>query len=115
MYRWARDYGGLIDGFYKGPHVPVGYTWHVDEIHFKSQGTSMWLFGVMDAETRQIIAYDTATDKISHDATSLFADAGAAAGKRPDILITDGLNGFKAGYRHVMYTNTTPEHATSRM
>ena len=108
VYRWARDYGGLIDGFYKGLHVPVGYTWHVDEIHFKSQGTSMWLFGVMDAETRQIIAYDTATDKISYDATSLFADAMAAAGKRPDILITDGLNGFKAGYRHVMYTNTTP-------
>ena len=108
VYRWARDYGGLIDGFYRGLHVPVGYTWHVDEIHFKSQGTSMWLFGVMDAETRQIIAYDTATDKISYDATSLFADAVAAAGKRPDILITDGLNGFKTGYGHVMYTNTTP-------
>ena len=37
---------------------PVWHTWHVDEIHFKSQGESMWMFGVMDAETRQIVAYD---------------------------------------------------------
>ena len=114
VYRWARDYGGLIDGFYRGLHVPVGYAWHVDEIHFKSRGISVWLFGVMDAETRQIIAYDTATDKISYDATGLFADAVAAAGKRPDILITDGLNGFKTGYRHVMYTNTTAQNMPHR-
>ena len=26
VYRWARDYGGLIDGFYRGRHVPVGHT-----------------------------------------------------------------------------------------
>ena len=57
----------------------------------------MWLFGVMDAETRQIIAYDTATDKISYDATSLFTDAVAAAGKRPDILITDVSTGSRRG------------------
>ena len=99
VYRWAGDYSGLIDGFYRGLHVPVGYTWHVDEIRFKSQGISVWLFGAMDAETRRIIVYDTAADKISYDATGLFADAVAAAGKRPDILITDGPSGFKTGYR----------------
>ena len=106
--QWISDYGGIIERFRKKAGMPVGYTWHVDEIHFKSRGESMWMFGVMDAETRQIIAYDFSETKLGYDATCLFRDAVETAGGRPDILITDGLKGFGKGYRRVMYTNTKP-------
>ena len=107
VHRWVCDYGRIIETFQKSGMV-VGYTWHVDEIYFRVRGKPMWLFGVMDAETRIIIAYDTAPDKLSYDATGLFEAAVEAAGKRPDVLITYGLCGFKTGYKRAMYTNTTP-------
>ena len=88
--------------------MAVGYTWHADEIYFKVREQPRWMFGVMDAETKLIIAHDTAQDKIGYDATGLFEDAIKAAGKRPDVLITDGLAGFKKGYTKAMYTRTMP-------
>ena len=106
--RWISDYGEIIERFHKKARMPVGYTWHVDEIHFKSRGESMWLFGVMDAETGQIIAYGFSGTKFGYDATDLFRDAVEIAGGRPDIIITDGLKGFGKAYRRVMYTNTKP-------
>ena len=64
------------------------------------------MFGVMDAETKLIIAHDAAQDKIGYDAAGLFEDAIKAAGRCPDMLITDGLAGFKKGYTKAMYTKT---------
>ena len=82
--RWIRDYGGLIERFRRKTKIPVGYTWHVDEIYFKSGGKPMWLFGVMDAKTRQIIAYECSEKKFGYDATGLFRDAVEIAGHYPD-------------------------------
>ena len=101
VHQWISDYGRIIERFHKKAGIPVWHTWHVDEIHFKSQGESMWMFGVMDAETRQIVAYDFSRIKFGYDATGLFRDAVATAGGRPDVPISDGLAGFEKGYRHV--------------
>ena len=100
--RWISDYGWLIERFHRKARIPVGYTWHVDEIHFKSGGESMWLFEVMDAETRQIIAHECSEKKFGYDATGLFRDAVDIADHYPATLITDGLGGFKTGYKNVM-------------
>ena len=86
----------------------TGYVWHADEIYFKVQGRPRWMFGVMDAETKLIIAHDTAQDKFKYDAAGLFEAAVRAAGRRPDVLITDGLAGFKTGYTKAMYTKAMP-------
>ena len=68
----------------------------------------MWMFGMMDAETKLIIAHDTAEDKFKYNTTGLFEATVKTAGKRPDVLMTDGLAGFKTGYKKAMYTLTTP-------
>ena len=86
----------------------VGYTWHADEIYFKVRGRPMWIFGVMDAETKLIIAHEIVPHKIGYDAAGLFEAAIEVAGKCSDVLITDGLAGFKAGYRKTMYTRAMP-------
>ena len=69
----------------------TGYVWHADYIHFKVRGIPRWMFGVMDAVIKLIIAHDTAEDKFKYNATELFKDAIKAAGKHPDVLVTDGL------------------------
>ena len=69
----------------------------MDEIHFKSQGESMWMFGVMDAETRQIVACMTSQGINVRLRCHLacIRDAVATAGGRiPDVPISDGLGGI---------------------
>ena len=66
------------------------------------------MFGVIDAETRQIMEYGFSKAKLGYDATCLFGDAAETAEWRSDVPITDGLKGFGKGYRWVMYTNTKP-------
>ncbi len=106
--RWVDEYGRIIEDLWRGMTLPVGYTWHVDEVRFRCMGQSMWLFGVMDAQTRIIISYEISPDKISYNATGLFGDAVAAAGRHPDTLVTDGLHGFGAWYARAMYTAAKP-------
>ena len=107
VWRWASAYGKLLENFQMTCMV-TGYTWHADEIYSKVRGRPMWMFGVMDAETRLIIAHEIVPHKIGYDAAGLFEAAIEAAGKRPDVLITDGLAGFKTGYRKTMYTRAMP-------
>ena len=109
VWRWARDYGKLLERFQK-TCMAAGYTWHADEIYFKVRERPMWMFGVMDAETKLIMAHEIVQHKIGYDATRLFEAAIKAAGRRPDVLITDGLAGFKTGYRKAMYTRAMPRN-----
>jgi len=46
---------------------------------------------MMDDETRFLIAQEVADSKERHDARNLFAKSKVATGKKPMMLVTDGL------------------------
>jgi transposase InsO family protein len=54
-----------------------------------------YLFAMMDDETRFWIAQEVANTKDTHDARNLFRMAKDRAGKKPQILITDGLRSYR--------------------
>ena len=75
----------------------AGYEWCADEIHYKSMGEGMWLFGVMDAESRFVVHHMTSPNKFGYDAEPLFTGAVELTGKEPDAVTTDALPGFAKG------------------
>jgi len=60
---------------------------------------------MMDDETRFWIAQEVADTKYTHDARHLFSLAKAVAGKRPKLLITDGLPAYHQAYMKEYQTN----------
>ena len=100
--RWTRSFGSLLKKMTDSIAHRVGYEWSADELYFKSMGKGMWLFGVMDAETRFVMDYDVSPNKIGYDATNLFAGAVELAGKVPDVVTTDALPGFASGLRRAL-------------
>ena len=80
VWRWASTYGKLLENFQKTCMV-IRYTWHADEIYFKVRGRPMWMFGVMDAETKLIIAHEIVPHKIGYDAAGLFRGCRKASGR----------------------------------
>ena len=54
----------------------------------------MWLFGVMDTESRFMVRHTSSPNKFGYDAEPLFAGATQLAGKEPDAVTADTLPGF---------------------
>jgi len=72
----------------------VSDTWRADELYVKIRGNMKYVFAMMDDETRFWIAQEVANTKESHDARHLFQISKERAGKKPHILITDGLRSY---------------------
>jgi transposase-like protein len=83
----------------------VSDTWRADELYLKVKGDMKYLFAMMDDETRFWIAQEVADTKDTHDATHLFQMARDRAGKKPGVLITDGLASYHDAYMHEYRTN----------
>jgi transposase InsO family protein len=83
----------------------VSDTWRADELYVKIKGNMKYLFAMMDDETRFWIAQEVADTKDTHDARHLFAMARERAGKKPGVLITDGLRSYHDAWLKEFRTN----------
>ena len=89
----------------------VSDTWRADEMYVKMKGNPKWLFALIDDETRFWIAKEVANSKDKQDATQLFHASAEIAGKRPKLLITDGLAAYHEAYMSEFWTqNRETEH-----
>ena len=76
----------------------MGSNLGADEKRQDVKGEENYFVMAMDLATRFILAWESTTDKMSHDATNLLKAAKAKAGK-PHI--TDGLSGYHTAFKRV--------------
>jgi transposase-like protein len=94
ILRWIRKYICLMQTYLEKIKPQVSDTWRADELYVKIKGDMKYLFALMDDETRFWIAQEIADSKYTHDARTLFRAGVKVAGKKPMILITDGLPAY---------------------
>jgi transposase-like protein len=75
----------------------------------KFHGDMKYVFAMMDDETRFWIAQEVADTKDTHDARNLFQMAKERAGKKPQVLITDGLRSYHDAWLKEFRTNKQSE------
>jgi transposase-like protein len=85
----------------------VSDTWRADELFIKIKGDMKYMFALMDDETRLIIAQEVADTKFKHNARDLFRKGKELAGKRPLVMITDGLQAYQHAAKEY-YSNENP-------
>ena len=107
VYNWIRKYTDLMQKYLDRITPQVSPVWRADELYLKVKGDLKYLFAMMDDETRFWIAQEVADSKYTHDARHLFQLAKAVAGKRPKLLITDGLPAYHQAYMKEYQTNST--------
>ena len=108
VYKWINKYTTLMEQYIEKIQPNVSDTWRADEIWIKVKGDMKYVFAVMDDETRYWIAQEVAGSKFKHDAAKIFRDAKEIAGKRPNIMITDGLPAYHDAFNRELYTVTNP-------
>jgi len=94
IHNWISKYMGLMSKYVEKLVPNVGDTWRADEIYIKFKGDMRYLFALMDDETRYWIAQEVADSKENADARSLFRNGQSAMGKKPKVLVTDGLKAY---------------------
>jgi transposase-like protein len=109
VYKWINKYTALMEQYIEKIQPQVSDTWRADEIYVKIKGDMKYVFAVMDDETRYWIAQEVAGSKFKHDAAKIFRDAKEIAGKRPNVMITDGLPAYHDAFNRELYTNTKPQ------
>ncbi len=108
VYKWIEKYTQLMKDYLEQITPQVGDTWRADEVWIKVRGNLKYLFALMDDETRFWIAQEVAATKEGHDARGLFRDAKEVAGKRPGVIITDGLHSYREAHNKEFFTLKNP-------
>ena len=108
IHNWITKYVGLMQRYLDQIRPTLSDAWRADELYVKIKGDMKYLFAMMDDQTRWLIAQEVADTKDKHDAGSLFHRSAEIAGKRPALLITDGLHAYGTAWRKEYYTNTKP-------
>ena len=102
--RWIDDYSELIEAYTEIIKFQTSGRWSVDEVYVAGGGKKKktWLVKIMDNVTRRIITWEISYNKPGYDATGLLFDAMQKALRTPEVLIADGLAGFKKGFRNAI-------------
>lgn len=86
----------------------VGDVFAVDELKFKQHGKWRWLWSALDKESRYWLCSHISTERAVADARQPFRKAMEVAGKKPAIVITDGLQSYQRAARLEYFTLKNP-------
>lgn len=110
IYEWIQKYTQYATDSING-YSPkkIGNTWVADETAIEIDGENVWLWDIIDYDSRFLLATRISRSRTTRDAQMLYDRAVKTAGKEPDKVITDKL----ASYLDVRYGKDT-EHIQSR-
>lgn len=98
VYNWIKKYISLLQKYVEKLKPKVSDVWRADELWVKIKGNMKYVFALMDDETRYWIAQEVADTKHTYNARRLFQMGSEVTGRKPKVLITDGLPAFHDAY-----------------
>ncbi|MGB9959865.1 MAG: IS6 family transposase [Candidatus Bathyarchaeales archaeon] len=95
VHRWVRKVANTLRRVFEDVKLEVSDKWLADETIVKINGKPMYLWNIVDCETRVYIASLLTSGRNAGDAIGVIKEAIKSAGKIPRTLITDGLQSYK--------------------
>ena len=104
IYDWVREYTVKAQKELKGHKAKTGGDWVADEMAVRIDGYEkpLWLWNVMDGETRYILASHLTPRRDAGAARVVLRKALAAADKPPKTINTDKLASYKKPIKELM-------------
>ena len=102
IYEWVRDYTDKALKEMKGHKAKTGGHWVADEMQVDVGGNKMWMWNVMDAETRYILASHLTPRRDANAARVVLRKAALAADKPPKSITTDKLRSYISAVKDVL-------------
>ena len=106
IYEWVAQYTRQADEVTQGFKADTGQTWVADEMVIRADNRKLWLWSVMDAKSRYVLATHLSETRTIKDAEKLFRDAKSRSTQAPKQVITDGLAAYIDGIERVFGGDT---------
>jgi transposase-like protein len=111
--RWVKKYLKILSRYTEQYKAEVGSIWHSDEmtVFIKKEGEERyyeWIWNVMDAQTRFLLACRVTQSRFIEDAKVPLMEARERADKRPLAVVTDGLQAYDQAITDVFYDRSAP-------
>ena len=105
VLNWVRNLTGKAQDITEGIKVQTGPEWVADELQVNVGGQKMWLFNVMDSQTRFVLAAYLSPERTTKAAQTAMAIARDRAANPPERIKTDGLRSYQQGVRRAFPTH----------
>ena len=102
IYEWVRDYTDRAVGQMQDHKARTGGHWVADELQVDVGGEKMWLWNVMDAKTRYILASHLTPRRDAQAARVVLRKAALAADAPPRSITSDKLRSYIRPIRDVL-------------
>lgn len=105
---WIKKYLKLLAKYSEKYKADVGNIWHSDEttVFIKKEGEKkyyQWIWNVMDAKSRYLLACEVTETKYKEDARKPLKKAKETARTVPDAIVTDGLPAYNDAIKAEFY------------
>jgi transposase-like protein len=94
VYKWVQKYIGLMKDYVDTLHPELSRVWHADETKVNVRGQWVWLWHLMDGDTRFLLANHVSQGRTIVDAREAFREAKTVAKTDARVLLTDGLTSY---------------------
>ena len=98
-YRWVQDLTATATDVLDEHKIPTGDEWVADELQVKVGGRKYWLFNVMDAKSRVVLAAYLSPESTTRAAATTMRMARRRSANAPKTVKTDGLKSYIGGIR----------------
>jgi transposase-like protein len=92
--KWIKKYVGLMKDYVDALHPELSRVFHADETKVNIRGQWVWLWHLMDGDTRFLLANHVSQGRTVADARAAFKEAKAVAKTDTRVLLTDGLPSY---------------------
>jgi putative transposase len=106
VYQWIDKYTDVAIKSFKEHHPQVGDTWIADETVLRIDGRNIWMYDIIDSDTRFLLATRIAVSRTSNDAQKLLEKAKRVANKNPKVVMTDKNNSYILGIKNAFNSET---------
>ena len=108
IYYWIRKYVELLKEYALQLRPKTSGRWHVDETMVKVGGEYVWLWNLMDSDTRYLLAVQLTKGRDVSDARSIFKKDKESSQNQPREVVTDGLQSYREAFKKEFSTLRGP-------
>jgi transposase-like protein len=99
VLKWIQKYVAVMRDYVDTMKPELSRVFHADETKVNIRGQWVWLWHLMDGDTRFLLANHVSKTRNVSDAREAFREAKAVAKVEPRVLLTDGLGSYSHAAR----------------
>ncbi len=107
VFYWIHKYIGLMKSYVDTVKPNLSRVWHADEMKINVNGQWVYLWNLMDSDTRFMLSMRVAKGRTASEAEAVFREAKANAKAEPKVLLNDGLPSYNPAFEKVFGESDT--------